>query len=255
MNEDRYKYKSDKSYLTMKATAIALTISLCGCVTNTMDGDGKISPKNATAAALSPVASFSKLEQQYKTHPNDKAIALSYARALDENGKQEQSLAVVRKLVIAYPQERDVLATYGKALAASGQYRMALNTIGRAQTPEQPDWRLLTAEASIWDRLGQFNKARAIHQKAAELNPNEAAIASNLGMSYMLSGNLSQAETLLRKAVKMPGADTRMRQNLALIIGLQGRYAEAENIYAKELSAAEVKDNINYIKSIKSTKK
>ena len=130
----------------------------------------------------------------------------------------------------------DVLASYGKAQAAAGQLDRALDTIRRAQTPDQPDWKLLSAEGAILDQLGQSSAARANYRKALDLVPEEPSVLSNLGMSYVLSGDLPTAETHLKKAVAAPGADSRVRQNLSLVVGLQGRFAEAEQIARAELS-------------------
>ena len=70
------------------------------------------------------------------------------------NGDTDQALAVMRKLAIAYPKDRDVLAAYGKSLAGAGQFEPALDAIRRAQTPEYPDWKLASAEGAILDQMG-----------------------------------------------------------------------------------------------------
>ena len=64
-----------------------------------------------------------------------------------------QALAVMRKLAITHPKDRQVLAAYGKALAGAGQFEAALDAVRRAQTPETPDWKLLSAEGAILDQL------------------------------------------------------------------------------------------------------
>ena len=105
-----------------------------------------------------------------------------------------------------------------------------------AQTPEYPDWRLISAEAAILDQLEQTDEARALYRRAMEMAPTEPSIHSNLGMSYVLEGDLRTAEQHMRRASEMPGADSRVRQNLALVIGPQGRFQEAEAIARGELS-------------------
>jgi Flp pilus assembly protein TadD len=114
-----------------------------------------------------------------------------------------------------------VLAAYGKALAGAGQFEKALDAIQRAQTPDRPDWQLLSAEGAIYDQMGDPASARQRYRKALDLQPNEPSILSNLGMSYVLQGDLRTAETYLASAVRQPGADSRVRQNLALVVGLQ----------------------------------
>jgi Flp pilus assembly protein TadD len=127
---------------------------------------------------------------------------------------------------------------------------MALQIIRRAQTPDQPDWRLISAEAAILDQKGMNIPARRLYLQARDFAPGEPAILSNLGMSYLLTGELAEAEKYLRQASEMQGADSRVRQNLALVVGLQGRFAEAEKIAGAELSAEQAAANVAYLKTM-----
>ena len=72
------------------------------------------------------------------------------------------------------PDDRDVLAAYGKALAAEGDLARALEIVRRAQTPDQPDWRLISAEAAILDQLGQHTTRRASSTPGARLRAERA---------------------------------------------------------------------------------
>ena len=148
--------------------------------------------------------------------------------------------------------QRDTVpeGAYGKALAGAGQFEPALDAVRRAQTPEYPDWKLLSAEGAILDQLGKQAEARALYRKALDLKPNEPSVMSNLGMSYVLEGDLRTAEVQLRSAAQAPGADSRVRQNLALVVGLQGRFEEAEQIARQELSPDQAKANVDYLRSM-----
>lgn len=181
---------------------------------------------------------------------NEKAMepALNYAAALLRIGRNDQAVAVLQKTVIYHPTDRQVLAAYGKALAAAGNFDLAIETIRRAQTPDQPDWKLMSAEAAILDQVGRNEEARRLYARALDLSPNEPTVLSNFGMSYVLTGDLVSAEKLLRRAIAAPGADSRVRQNLALVVGLQGRFDEAETIAGSELSPEQAKANIAYLR-------
>ncbi len=186
----------------------------------------------------------------YAKKPKDKSVGLKFANVLRMTGRNDQALAVMQQVVIAHPKDRAVLSAYGKALAAAGNLEKALGVIQRAYTPDNPDWRLLSAQGAILDQLGKPKKARAVYRKALDLRPNEPSILSNLGMSYLLTGDLRSAETYLQNANKAPRADSRVRQNLALVVGLQGRFAEAEKIAAGELSPQQAQANIAYLRKI-----
>jgi Flp pilus assembly protein TadD len=126
----------------------------------------------------------------------------------------------------------------------------ALTIIRRAQQPDRPDWRLLSAEAAILDQLGDVALARTLYNQAIDLAPGEASLLSNLAMSFVLGGDLPHAEQLLRQAVALPTADSRVRQNLALVVGLQGRFEEAEAIARRELSPEQAEANIAYLRAM-----
>lgn len=240
--------------LALAAAVLATTIA--GCATDRTT-TGSISPTASqpsfdTMNAAQLAGAVESYGKAYERNPKDRQTATTFATLLRMNGRNDQALAVMRALAIAYPEDRDVLAAYGKALASDGQFDAALDAIRRAQRPELPDWRLMSAEGAILDQLGKSDEARALYDKALILQPNEASILSNYGMSYVLTGNLGQAESYMRRAVAANGADSRVRQNLALVLGLEGRFDEAQKIARQELSPAQAQANMDYLKQMMS---
>lgn len=238
----------------LRATvAVTIAASVAGCGTSKMT-TGSVSKSSGKAveqmSAGELAGASTSLGQAYASNPSDKSTAMRYAQVLQMNGRTDQSLAVMRKLAIAYPKDRDVLAAYGKALAGTGELEPALDAVRRAQTPEYPDWKLLSAEAAILDQLGKPSEARVLYRRALDLKPNDPSILSNLGMSYVLKGDLKTAETYMRTASEQPSADSRVRQNLALVVGLQGRFEEAEKIASSELSPEQAKANVAYLRGM-----
>ena len=238
----------------LRATvAITIAASVAGCGTSklTTGSISKSSGKAVEQMSADELAHAStSFGNAYTSDPSDKPTAMKYAQVLQMNGRSEQSLAVMRKLAIAYPTDRDVLAAYGKALAGAGELEPALDAVRRAQTPEYPDWKLLSAEAAILDQLGKSGEARTLYRRALDLKPNDPSILSNLGMSYVLTGDLRTAETYMRSAAEQRNADSRVRQNLALVVGLQGRFEEAEQIASNELSPDQAKANVAYLRGM-----
>jgi len=239
---------------TIAALAVLAALSIAGCAgkdrmsTGSVSRGGSSSLTSLSGPALA--SSTDALGRAYSKNPKDAATAMRYAEALQISGRSDQALAVMRKLAIDFPKERQVLAGYGKALAAAGELEPALDAVRRAQTPEYPDWKLISAEAAILDQLGQQDEARRLYGRALEMKPGEPSVLSNLGMSYLLGGDLKKAEHHLRQAVQTPGADSRVRQNLALVVGLQGRFKEAEEIATRELPADQAQANVAYLRSM-----
>ncbi|MEM9332488.1 MAG: tetratricopeptide repeat protein [Pseudomonadota bacterium] len=234
----------------MIVTACAITLAACAkdpTTTGSIGSKGK-SIDQMTVQELNLTAQ--KFGRLYEKKPRDKFVGLNYANVLRATGKNEQALAVMQQMVIHHPEDNDVLSAYGKALAATGNFAKALKVIERAQRPDRPDWRLFSAQGAILDQLDRSQEARVFYRKALDIVPNEPSVLSNLGMSYVLTGDLRGAETFLRKAIKQPGADSRVRQNLALVVGLQGNFQEAENIARGELPPGEAEENIAFLRQM-----
>nr|WP_152045172.1 tetratricopeptide repeat protein [Aureimonas psammosilenae] len=240
------------------ALSMILGLSLAGCQSVSPMHTGSI----RSSAAPGKAKSFDTMNEgelraaterygaAYERDPKNKAIGLPYASLLQMTGRNDQSLAVMRQVAIANSKDREVLAAYGKSLAAAGELTKALETVRRAQTPDYPDWRLLSTEGAILDQLGKPEEARIAYRKALDIQPNEPAILSNLGMSFLLANDLKSAETTLSQAAARPGADSRVRQNLALVVGLQGRFEEAERIAGAELPPEEASANVAYLRQM-----
>ncbi len=235
------------------ALSLAAVVILSGCAT---DGrkTGSISPNSGK-----PIAQMSTIELNqatlrygnlYNKNPKSKEVGLGFASVLRMTGRSDQALAVMQQMVIHHPEDRQVLAAYGKALASTGNLEKALKIIKRAQRPDQPDWRLYSAEGAILDQIGKPLLARNLYRKALDLQPDEPTVLSNLGMSYVLTNDLAGAEMYLRKAIAQPTADSLVRQNLALVVGLQGRFEEAETVARGELPTKQAEANSKYLRQM-----
>lgn len=236
--------------IAARTAIILLAVTLAGCATKSVFTTGSINkPVSAMDARELQIAS-ERYGQAYERNPKDPTIGMRYASMLRMAGRNDQALAVMRQVAIHNPTNRDVLAAYGKALAGAGHLQKALDAITRAQTPDRPDWELLSARGAVLDQLDRSAEARKSYRKALALEPNEPSVLSNLGMSYLLEGDLRTAETYMRSAVAAPGSDSRIRQNLALVVGLQGRFKEAEQIAATELSQAQARANVQYLRAM-----
>ncbi len=235
------------------AASLGLTLVLSGCASK------RLTTGSVPKSISKPVGQMNKSElrlatdywsKQFKKHPKNKKVGMQFASTLRTMGRNEQALAVMQQVAIHNPEDREVLGAYGKALAGAGNLKKALETIQRAQTPHNPDWKLYSAEGTIYDQIGKPQLARQRYRKALDLRPGEPSILSNLGMSYLLAGDLRAAETYLQQAIRSPLADNRVRQNLALVIGLQGRFKEAETVAAGGLPPKEAQANIAFLQQM-----
>ena len=243
-----------KNRFLLGAAMVVIAVSLASCGTSSKKMTTASIPQLSKPISEMNAAELASASDQigaaYERDPSNREAGLRYANLLRMTGKTDQALAVMQQVVIHNPTDHEALAAFGKAQAAAGQLEAALRTISRAQTPDRPDWKLISAQGAILDQLGRPEEARLKYREALDLSPNEPSILSNLGMSYVLTKDLRTAETYLRKAADEPGADSSVRQNLALVVGLQGRYQEAENIARQELSPAQAEANIQYLRAM-----
>ncbi|KRB58558.1 pilus assembly protein TadD [Rhizobium sp. Root708] len=247
-------YTHFKYRIFQGTAAVLVVLALSGCNTTkdrmTTGSVPQLSKPVETMNDQEVRSATDRIGQAYEKNPRDPVNGVNYANLLRMQGRDAQALAVMQQVAIANPADRNVLAAYGKAQAAAGQLQQALDTIGRAQTPDRPDWRLISAEGAILDQLGRSAEARQRYRDALNIQPNEPSILSNLGMSYVLTGDLRTAETYLRQAAAQPSADSRVRQNLALAVGLQGRFPEAEQIARRELTQQQAEANVAYLRGM-----
>jgi Flp pilus assembly protein TadD len=234
--------------------AIAAAAAGCQTILPSAETTGTL-PSAAAAAAASPsdVAWRRDLDgygAQYRANPTKVDVALHYAQALRATGQRAQAVAVLERLSMQNPHDKNVLGEYGRALAEAGDYEQALDVLGRAHSPDQPDWHVLSAQGAVLDQLGRHAEAQSYYQTALKIVPDEPSVLSNLGLSYALSKDLPNAEATLRRAAEHRSVDPRVRQNLALVVGLQGRFAEAEQIAGADLPPDQAAANVAYLRKI-----
>lgn len=233
------------------ALAAVLAVSLGACANKPKSGDITGSIRNPFATTENdPRAEAERLGEEYRRKPADPQVAIAYAQALRKNEQQAQAVAVLEQATIKNPKHKALAGEYGRALAETGRLQQALEVLSRAHTPDQPDWRVLNAQGAINDQLGNYKAARRYYQAALKIAPDEPAVLSNLGLSYILSKELKLAESTLRRAAANPRAEKRVRQNLALSLALQRKFEEAEKVAAGDLPPEEASANIAALREL-----
>jgi Flp pilus assembly protein TadD len=242
-----------------KPARIAFFASLCvaallvgGCqsrgglgdITGSIGRTETATPRNASEWQ----AESQRWAKRYEANPKDRDAAFYYARALRAQEQHAQALAILQGATLLHTNDLELLGAYGRSLADNGKLREADDVLGRSHSPERPDWRILSAQGTVADQLGEHERAQQIYQAALRIVPGEPTVMSNLGLSLALSKHLPEAERVLREAAQSPRSDVRVRQNLVLVLGLQGRFGEAEAIARRDQSQAEAAQTIAYLK-------
>ena len=186
----------------------------------------------------------------YDASPGEKIASINYARALRALTRYSEAESVLRVAAVKAPKDYDVLGAYGEALADAGDLAQAKDVLSRAYPLERPNWRVLSDQGTVEDRLGNYDGAQNFYHEALKIAPGEPSILTNLGLSYALTKQLALADDALRQAASNPGADARVRQNYALILSLEGKFREAEQVSEHDMSPSEAARNVEAIKAM-----
>lgn len=236
-------------FLASVAGAALLALSVAGCVTSGGDVTGSVG-NSAPRSDAEWRQSLEASGAHYRANPDDAQAAMAYARGLRATDQRAQAVAVLEQASIRNPTNMTLLGDYGRALAEAGDLNQALDVLGRAHTPDNPDWRVLNAQGAVLDQLGRHAEAQRHYSSALKIVPDEPSVLSNLGLSYVLMKDLKRAEVTLRRALAQPNAGPKVRQNLALVVGLRGRFDDAEKIAREGLSDAEASANVGYLREM-----
>lgn len=252
MSEKSSRPISRAHRLAGSLSAAVLLIGLAACQTSgPSDITGSLGDTAEQGEApADPRRDIETYRERARANPKDADASLKYARALRATGQRAQAVAVMEQAVLAQPANKALLAGYGRALADNGNFQQAFEVLGRAHSPEDPDWRILSAQGAVLDQLDRHDEARQYYASALKIVPDEPAVLSNLGLSYLLSKDLPKAEETLRRAQGRAPGDMRVRTNLAVVVGLQGRQSEAETIMKANAAPADGAANVASLKKL-----
>lgn len=233
---------------------IASALVLTGC----SNGQGKLASSQAdpvvtgSTSAIPSIRETAEAARAWQEKPSSVRRAVTYARLLDQANQKQQLIRVLETTISHNPNDPKLVAYLGKELILSGRSKAGVEQLNKAISAGEANWKNYSALGSGYDQMGQHAQAREAYNKALQLEPNEVAVHNNIGMSYILEGDLKQAEASLRQAQKLPEGEFNqtLRQNLALSVGLQGRFDEAREIASRDLPPAQVEENLAFLKKM-----
>src|SRR5688572_5646149 len=151
-------------HLLQGIAAAVLAAAVAGCASMPTETTGSIA-SNSNANSVTPRSEaewrgeIDALATQHRANPRNADLAMKYARGLRALGQRTQAVAVLEQAALSAPLNKPLLGDYGRALADVGQYKKALDVLEKAHTPEDPDWRVLSAQGTVLDQLGRHGEA------------------------------------------------------------------------------------------------
>jgi Flp pilus assembly protein TadD len=205
--------------------------------------------QRAMAERTAPLTRAAFWAREADIDANDVEAGVNLSRALRALGSYDDAFAAIQKQLMAQPNSREALLELARIHVARGKGFYAIEPARRAQAMAPRDWNAPTLLAVAYEQAQRDDEARAAHEQARALAPDNPAVLSNYAIFLASHGESARAEALLREASARPGSTIQVRQNLALIVGLQGRLAEAEKIARQDLPPEMVAANLAYLRA------
>lgn len=163
-------------------------------------------------------------------------LYLIEAEALSNNDKNDQAWQALQKGLKAHPDDANLL--YTRAMLAEkrgdlGQLEKDLRTI----IAHEPDnaMALNALGYTLSDRTTRYAEAKALIERAHQINPEDPAVLDSLGWVNYRLGNLPEAERLLRQAfAAFP--DHEVAAHLGEVLWAAGKQREARQVWIKALN-------------------
>lgn len=101
------------------------------------------------------------------------------------------------------PEKQSMIYDYGKSLAKSGEYALAISALRMA--PDQNDPRVLNYLGYSHRKLGKMDEALGYYQAAIAQDPDFSLVREYLGEAYIQIGLLEQAREQLSEIERICG--------------------------------------------------
>lgn len=205
--------------------------------------------QRAMAERTAPLTRAAFWAREVEIDPTDVEAGVGLSQALRTMGSYDDAFAAIQKLLMAQPDSYDALMEMARIHVARGMGFYAIEPARRAAALQPKDWRAPTLLGIAYEQAQRDDEARAAHEKAMALAPNNPTVMSNYAMFLAAHGEGPRAEAMLRAAAARPDSTIQIRQNLALLVGLQGHLTEAEKLARQDLPPEFVANNMAYLRA------
>ncbi len=163
-----------------------------------------------------------------------------------EAGDFVNAMQLYRRAAEMRPGWAEPLVRFGETAITAGLYEDALSAYDQVAGIEPKNRTGYNGAGIALDLLGRHEEAQSRYITGMERAPDNLPLRNNLGLSLAIAGDLKEAETWLESVAGRSDANARTRQNLALVYGLAGDVDKARETGLKDLSAAQVENNLAF---------
>ena len=156
--------------------------------------------------------------------------ALRAASALQEQGRRDDAIVLLRDLAAALPEDPEPMSRLGDMLRGAERWPEAVAAYDQAiaGAGAGSDWSMLYARGIAHERGGRWKDAETDFLAALKLAPEQPYVMNYLGYSWVDQGiNLDEARRMIERAVQLRPNDGFIVDSLGWVLYRLGDYAGA----------------------------
>lgn len=144
------------------------------------------------------------LKRGIDLYPDNVQILFEYGLLLEQEGKQDEAIASMEKIIELQSDHVEALNYLGYTWADNNVHlEKALEYIQKAVTLKPDNGFILDSLGWVYFRMGELEKARIELEKATALEPKDPHIHGHLGDIYQAAGQKEKARDNWRKAKEL----------------------------------------------------
>lgn len=239
-----------------RTSPFLVPVLLAACATTAPETTQSPKPNAVNVAAREAIGREDALSQmafwakEYEAHRDDPEAARRFADVLRRGARPDRAVEVALEALGRHPADLDLTRTLGFSYLEIRKPQEALRPLAIVASADPRDWRSRTALGAALDQLSRYEEARLAYKEALAIKSDCVPALTNLGVSYLMSGEPENAEAVLRQAAVLPDAAPETRVNLAIALGLQGKFEDAERLQSVDLPPQMVAANMAHLRSL-----
>lgn len=167
-----------------------------------------------------------------KNSPHSWNARLREAACLTELNRNDEAVALLRRMVSERPDRPDALIQLGDVLRATKQFNPSADAYSRAIAQlggaENVGWRLLYRRGIAYEQGGEWDKAEKDFLLALNMEPDQPYVMNYLAYSWVDRGvNFDKAQEMLKRAVELKPDDGYIVDSLGWVYYKLGHYDKA----------------------------
>jgi Flp pilus assembly protein TadD len=178
-----------------------------------------------------------RMKSLFAEQPTDEGVALGLLETLERAGRAQEALGLVEAAAGQHPDNPAILFARASALDRAGRIAEALTAMRKVMAVAPAHAGALNYVGYvIVEQGGDLHEAEGLLRRAAQLRPDDGAIADSLGYCLLKQGRTDAAVAELRRATRLSPGDPVILGHFGDALLAAGRKDEALEAFRRALS-------------------